>query len=157
MSQTIAVELFTTELSTFFDETFERVHGIYLDKGTSLFETLAGISAEEASRAVSASCASIAAHVEHVRFYLEVCERDLKGEEVGKIDWEQTWQLQRVTPEEWKALITRLRETYQRVLTVVRGFDAWDREDAIGNALAMVVHTAYHLGEIRRALCMVER
>ncbi len=37
-----------------FDETFEQVQGMYLDKGTSLFETLATVTAEEASRPVSA-------------------------------------------------------------------------------------------------------
>ena len=31
------------------NETFDNVQGYYLDKGTSLFETLATISAEEAS------------------------------------------------------------------------------------------------------------
>jgi hypothetical protein len=35
------------------EETFENVHGIYLDGATSLFETLATISAEEASVPVS--------------------------------------------------------------------------------------------------------
>jgi hypothetical protein len=29
----------------------------------------------------------------------------------------------------------------------------WNDEDTIGAALAIVVHTAYHLREIRQALC----
>ncbi len=32
----------------------------------------------------------------------------------------------------------------------------WGGETAIGGALAIVVHTAYHLGEIRQALCIVK-
>ena len=29
-------------------------------------------------------------------------------------------------------------------------------EDTIGGALSLVVHTAYHLGEIRQALCTLK-
>src|SRR3712207_2820795 len=75
MARQIELDRFTQELYAPLDETFERAQGIYLDRGTSPFETLATISAEEASRRVSATCASIAAQVEHVRFYLEVLER----------------------------------------------------------------------------------
>ena len=157
MPQTIAVERFTTEVLAFLDETFEQVRGIYLDKGTSLFETLATVSAEEASRPVSPSCASIAAQVEHVRFYLEVLERYLRGEAVGAVDWQASWQRASVTPEEWESLKWRLRETYRGVAATIRGVDRWDGEDAVGAALAIVVHTAYHLGEIRQALCTVKR
>ena len=46
MTQQIPLELFTGELFPMLEETFERVHGIYLDKGTSLFETLDTITAE---------------------------------------------------------------------------------------------------------------
>ena len=52
------------------DETFEQVHGIYLDKGTSLFETLATITAEQASQPVGGRCATLAAQVAHVDLYL---------------------------------------------------------------------------------------
>jgi len=56
------------------DETFEQVHGIYLDKGTSLFETLATITAEQASQPVGGRCATLAAQVAHVNLYLGVIE-----------------------------------------------------------------------------------
>ena len=157
MSKQITTESFTRELYEFLDETFEQVHGFYLDKGTSLFETLATISAEEASRPVSATCASIAAQVEHVRFYMRVLEGSLRKEPDVKIDWDESWQLQQVTPEEWLALKGQLRETYQSVLAVMKSLDAWEGEDDIGASLAILVHTAYHLGEIRQALCTIKR
>lgn len=59
---------FSSALFEFLDETFETHHGFYLDKGTSLFETLSTVSATEASQPVSASCASIAAQVNHVTY-----------------------------------------------------------------------------------------
>ncbi len=157
MSKQIATDSFTRELYEFLDETFDQVHGIYLDKGTSLFETLETISAKEASRPVSATCASIAAQVEHVRFYLRVLEGALRKEAAVKIDWDESWQLQEVTTEEWQALKGQLREAYQSVLASMKSLDAWEGEDDIGASLAILVHTAYHLGEIRQALCVVKR
>src|SRR5579859_3016443 len=60
------------ELMAILDETFESHHGIYLDKGTSLFETLATIDATQASIPVGSKCASLAAQVAHIIVYLEV-------------------------------------------------------------------------------------
>jgi hypothetical protein len=143
-------------ISHFFDETFEEVKGIYLDRGTSLFETLATVSAEEASRPVSSTCASIAAQVEHMRFYIEVLERYMRGEEVGKVDWDGSWHVRSVTPEEWEALVGRLRDAYRSVREVAANLSYGPGDDQFGDALAVIVHTAYHLGEIRQALCTVK-
>ena len=155
MSQQIALERFTNELYPMLEETFERVNGIYLDRGTSLFETLETITAEQASRPISAQCASIAGQVEHVRFYLEVLQDYMQGKAVGKIDWQASWYVKTVTPEEWNALKQRLRASYESVTALIKSFTTWEGEDEIGGALAIVVHTAYHLGEIRQALCVI--
>lgn len=141
------------ELLAVLEETFERVQGIYLDKGTSLFETLSGVSAATASRPVAATCASLAAQVAHVIFYLDVLERALLGQEVGRQDWGEIWRtVTAVSADEWDALRERLRATYGRVRASIAGTERWDGEDTIGAALAILVHTAYHLGEIRQGL-----
>ena len=156
MSNQVALERFTEALFALLDETFEHVHGIYLDRGTSLLETLDTITAEEASRPVSARCASIAGQVEHVRFYLQVLQDYIQNKPVGKIDWPASWHLKTVTPEEWAALKERLKAAHQSVLTVLRSVESWEGENEIGGALAIVTHTAYHLGEIRQALCVIK-
>ncbi len=151
-------ETFRNELLELLDETFEHVHGIYLDGGTSLFETLETISAEEASRPVSTTCATLAAQVEHVRFYLDVLEDVLLKQDTGAVDWQEIWRtVHGVTPEEWEASKGRLRDSYQRVLKLMKSFDTWEGENEISGSLAILVHTAYHLGEIRQALCTVKR
>lgn len=153
MSKPIEQSQFAAELLGLLDETFENVHGFYLDKGTSLFETLEEISAAEASRPISARCASIAAQVAHVNFYLEVLERFIVSNDNTRVDWQEIWRtVKEVTPDEWAASKQKLRATYQRLLALVRTFDRWDGEHAIGGAMALVAHTAYHLGEIRQAL-----
>jgi hypothetical protein len=157
MDKTIGQEQFTRELFDILVETFETHHGIYLDKGTSLFETLETISAAEASRPVGAKCASLAAQVAHVTFYLEVLERYILAQEIGDVDWGEIWRtVGAVTPDQWATLKQKLKQTYQRVFAMLRGRDTWDDETSIGGALAIVVHTAYHLGEIRQALCTLK-
>jgi len=151
-------DLFVEMLLQLLDETFENVHGVYLDRGTSLFETLATISAEEASRPMSATCASLSAQVEHVRFYLDLTIEFAQGRNPGPVDWSEIWRTVReVTPEAWEASKQRLRETYGRVQDLVKHFQGWEEIDgALVGAVGMVVHTAYHLGEIRQALCTLK-
>lgn len=153
---TIVAAQFVNELEALLTETFESVQGIYLDRGTSLFETLAQISAEQASIPVGKQCASIAAQTAHVNFYLETLAGYLETGQNERVDWGEVWRTVRsVTPEEWAESQQRLRETYQRVRGLVRSYDHWEKEDSIGGAMAIVAHTAYHLGEIRQATCIV--
>lgn len=84
MKQQISLEQFKRELLECLEETFEQHHGVYLDKGTSLLPTLGGISAEEASRAVAENGATIAAHVEHTRLYLDVLGEMMRTQTVVK-------------------------------------------------------------------------
>lgn len=157
MTATITTTTFTTELFDLLTETFEQVSGMYLDKGTSLFETLATISAEEASIPVGGKCATLAAQVEHTRYYLDVLEVYMLGQKPEGVDWNEIWQtVGAVTPEEWMAIQTRLQASYQRVRAKMTAIENWDSTDAIGASLSIVVHTAHHLGEIRQALCVVK-
>ena len=134
------------------EETFDKGYTAYLDRGTSLFETLDDVTAARASRTTSASRSSIAAHVAHLRFYMDVTQRSMRGEALGEIDWKGSWSTQHVTAEEWEALKSGVRQTYTGFLAAVKGADAWDRVEDVTDALAVLAHTAYHLGAIRMAL-----
>ena len=78
--------------------------------------------------------------------------RFARGEQVGRIDWDATWQRASVTDEEWDVLKGRLRAAHQGVMTMLGDEATWADEQAIGGSMASVAHTAYHLGEIRQAL-----
>jgi hypothetical protein len=151
MTGNIPVEAFRGGLLVILEEVFERVHGYLLDPGTSLFETLASISAEEASRPICANCASLAAQVNHVRFYIDVMIEGARTGEQKPADWAASWQVGSVTDDEWRELVERLRAAYQQVRGFAHAFDAWD-ERFVGGAFALVGHCAYHLGEIRQGL-----
>ena len=148
---------FANNLFALMEETFEpRHHGIFLDRGTSLFETLETVSAEEASIPVGGKCASLAAQVVHVIFYIESFERyALQGDNSPR-DWGYIWRtVEKVTADEWEDYKSKLKEAYGRMDKLFHGNSTWN-EDTLGGALSIVVHTAYHLGEIRQALCTLK-
>ena len=157
MSTQIQTVHFTKALDALLDETFDNVQGYFLDKGTSMFETLATISAEEASVPVGGKCATLAAQVKHVAFYLDVLDKAVRTQQFERQDWDKIWrETSVVTPEEWEALKSSLRESYNRIKTLINDTPEWSSERQIGGAIAIIVHTAYHLGEIRQALCTVK-
>lgn len=151
---TIESEHFTKALRLLLGETFDRVQGFYLDSGTSLFETLAGISAAEASIPVGGKCATLAAQVKHVAFYLDVVDDSVRNPSAPPADWGEIWRtVSSVTPDEWQGIQAELRASYNRILKLIDDTLAWPDEIHIGGAIALIAHTAYHLGEIRQALC----
>lgn len=158
MSTQIQADHFTKALYALLDETFDNVQGYFLDKGTSMFETLATISAEEASVPVGGKCATLAAQVKHVTFYLDVLEKAVRTQKFERQDWDKIWrETSAVTPEEWNALKSSLRESYNRSKALINDTTEWSNERQIGGAMAIIVHTAYHLGEIRQALCTLKQ
>jgi hypothetical protein len=156
MGQQASTVRFQKEIHTFLEETFDKVHGIYLDKGTSFFETLEAVTAEEASRRATARSGSIAAHVAHVSYYLRVMQQALRGEALGKLNWKEIWEQDRpVTAEEWRARVAELRAELAKLRALMEEPATWERDDAVGESMAVVVHTAYHLGAVRQALAVI--
>jgi hypothetical protein len=156
MPADVALEKARSEVLEFLGETFDRVRGIYLDRGTSLFETLAGVTASEASKRASPDTASVAAHVRHCIYYLEVLARSLRGEPLGTLDWREIWANDRpVNDSEWTALTERLRKEAATVEALAKDDAVWAREDSLGGFMAVIVHTAYHLGAVRQALRVI--
>lgn len=153
---TIALADFRAAFLVNWDEAFTKVTGIFLDQGTSFFETLATISAEEASRPVGGGCSNIAAQVNHAWFYLDIMNRLGRGDDVPRpIDWDGSWDVGAVDDAEWQRLIAQLRDAHDEVRTFITTFEGWN-EDFIGGAFGMLAHCAYHLGEIRAGLCTIK-
>lgn len=138
------------------EETFEQAHSMYLDEGTTIFETLSTIDAQEASTPISPTCATLAAHVEHMTFYLDVIVQYIEGEPPQGLDWEEIWQrVSSVTEAEWQASQDKLRQVYQKTRQAIENC-SWENNHQLEGALGAVVHNAYHLGEIRHALCTLK-
>jgi hypothetical protein len=158
LSNKIDQKLISQNLFDILDEAFVTHHGVFLDRGTSLFETLETITAAEASIPVGGKCATLAAQVAHVNFYLEVVEDYILNKERDNVDWGEIWRrVNKVSTEEWTAYQDQLKETYQRVISMLKNLEDWNDDRPIGGALAIAIHTAYHLGEIRQAMCIVKQ
>jgi hypothetical protein len=153
-SATIAVTDFRKAFLELWEEVFVTGHGYILDQGTSLFPTLETITAEEASIPVSNQSASLAAQVNHTAFYVEALRRGLASNWEEKADWEGSWQVGPVDDAQWQALIDKLRTEYEWVTTLANQMEEWD-ENYIGGAIALVAHSAYHLGEIRQGIGVI--
>jgi hypothetical protein len=149
---TIAEEDFTRSLFFILKETFEgpppRTSSAYLDQGGGLFQTIENLTAEDASRAVRPDAPTVAAHCAHVKFYLDVLRRYVQGVS-EQADWKQSWLTQTVGAAEWESLKQELREAYATVSETLRSVGDWG-ERPVGGALAVVAHTAYHLGAVRQ-------
>ncbi|MBS1793050.1 MAG: DinB family protein [Acidobacteria bacterium] len=150
--KTIKQDDFTSSLFALLTETFESKNTafgtLYLDQGTGFFDTIGGIDAAKASRAVNG--ATIAAHCEHVRFYLEFLTNYM-NENFKMADWQESWKTKTVTDAEWTALRGQLQKAYQKVTDVFNEVETWN-DFKISGALGILAHTAYHLSAIRQLL-----
>ncbi len=149
--KTIAQEDFTNSFFQLLKEIFEGppdTGSAVLDKGAGLFQTLEKVTAEAASISVRPGTPTIAAHCEHARFYTVALYEYMRGAK-AKIDWNQSWLVQTVTEEEWNKLKAELRQGYTTVNEYLHAVEKWGDEE-VGDGMAIMVHTAYHLGAIRQ-------
>lgn len=152
--KTINQEDFTKSLFALFKETFESTNTafgtMYLDQNTGFFATLETIDADLASRGAAEGQATIAAHCEHTRFYLEFLNNYLK-EDFKMADWKDSWSVKTVTDAEWTALCGQLHKTYQMVSDTFEEIETWN-DFKISGAMGILAHTAYHLSAIRQLM-----
>lgn len=125
--------------------------GIYLDRGTGWLETLDQVSAAQASSPLPGGRTTIAGQVNHVRFYLETLEGYMTGCLTGQTDWRESWQVQEVDQLAWDELKRAFTATFDRVTTYLEAKRQWD-DDGVTDALAILVHSAYHLGPVRQMI-----
>jgi hypothetical protein len=122
----------------------------FLNKGTGLFQTLDTISAERASAESRPGGSTVAAHTEHIRFYVDVHHKLMLGA-IDNIDWNESWRIKKVDAAAWDELRRQLGRTYDTLMAHLRARDSWSDDEA-GLAMAIVAHTAYHLGAIRQLI-----
>jgi hypothetical protein len=107
------------------------------------------LSADAASESTHGG-ATIAAHVDHLRYGLSLLNRWTGGENPwDDADWTQSWRISNVSEAEWKKLRADLGSEVRRWLTALREPRDMDQIE-INGAIASVVHLAYHLGAIRQ-------
>ena len=89
--------------------------------------------------------------------FIWTCWNKTCGRANERVDWGKIWrETSAVTAEEWNAIKVQLRESYDRIKQLISETTEWPSEEHIGGVIAIIVHTAYHLGEIRQALCTLQ-
>jgi hypothetical protein len=149
-TNTIKKDDFLIEILFILRETFEGSPegqgSAYLDRGVGIFATLETLSAKDVSTEIAGM--TIAAHTEHAKFYLDrICEF-INGR-TEKVNWEQSWLIETVNETEWNFLREGMRKSYEGVLRCFAEIETWN-QDNIGEAVAIIAHTAYHLGAMRQ-------
>ena len=124
----------------------------YLDRGIGVFPTIDKLSAAQVSKEINGI--SIAAHTEHFKFYLDRLCEFIKGR-TEKVNWEQSWLIDDVDDAEWEALRIAVKKAYENVLRTFAEVETWNG-DNIGDSVAIIAHTAYHLGAIRQIMKAVQ-
>ena len=116
------------------------------DPDAGLLGTLAGLSAQEASRPRGET--TVAAHAHHIVFGLRASSAWIRGDRTPR-DWAESWRVTSVDEDGWRRLQGELRAGYEDLRRSVEGHAASGAE-AMGGALGARAHAAYHLGAIRR-------
>ena len=108
------------------------------------------LSAEDASRS-SLGGASIAAHVDHLRYGLALMNQWRSGVQNpwANADWTASWKISRVTDAEWDRLRRELRSESHRWLDAL-GSAQPDDETQLLYMIASIAHLAYHVGAVRQ-------
>lgn len=119
------------------------------DRG--LLHALDGLSAAEASLVPDGSTASVAAHVDHVRYGLSLLNRWSEGHpDIADADFTASWKRNQVTADEWDTLRAAFRNEVQAWRQVLaRPAGNWNEVEHHG-VVASVVHLAYHVGAMRQ-------
>ncbi|MGE7185474.1 hypothetical protein ACQKKK_16155 [Peribacillus sp. NPDC006672] len=150
MGETVA-----SSIKMILNETFEgpgKEGSYYTDSrpNTGVFGTLDGITAEDASLSINGS--TIAAHTDHIRYYLWVIRTMINGTDFEK-DWNASWTISHVDEVEWAEIKVGLHKEY---VTLLAEIDTIDLEQWLTNVNATIAHSAYHLGALRQMLKTLE-
>jgi hypothetical protein len=116
-----------------------------------MLQSLDKLTASAASASPVAGGATIAAHVDHVRYGLSLMNRWGRGEPDpwSTADWAASWNHSTVNEEEWAALRQEVRTEARSWLEVLRAPRDYS-ESRLKDVIASITHLAYHFGAIRQ-------
>lgn len=150
---TIERGLFRAVYTELLEELFDGVRPdrnyTYVVQGREgVFLAFEELTAKQASYRVN-GCSSVAAHLDHARYYIWLGNEHASGNEVDG-DWEGSWKFQEVDEEGWRRIKEGLMEERTRFMKLF-GDPALDlgNEEILRGALANLIHAAFHLGAVR--------
>ncbi|MCM3381023.1 hypothetical protein MKZ19_21970 [Shouchella clausii] len=149
-------EIVRNSVKTLIKETFEgpEAKGSWFteaEPNSGIFGVLGGTSSDLASRSVYGT--TLAAHTDHIRYYLWGTNETLKKGKQPEMDWGKSWTIHSVDEQQWNHIQAGLRNEYVTLLQLMD--DAEWNERKANEMVASLAHSAYHLGAIRQMLKVV--
>jgi hypothetical protein len=142
-------------LTTLLRETFEGPPGpstYYIDNdpGAGLFATIDALTPAQASASPWPGAATIAGHVHHTAFHLEMSSAWMRGDRADR-DWKESWSVRKVDAEQWERVRKDVRAKYDDLLRAIQK-EPSARAEALTTSVGAVAHAAYHLGAIKQRI-----
>ena len=125
--------------------------GFILNRGdVGLLKSIEKLSAADASRSTNDG-ATVAAHVQHVRYGLSLMNRWAAegGNPFADAKWDEAWKTSTVDARTWDEIRNGFRDEAHRWLAALRApRDVLEIE--FSGMVASIAHLAYHIGAIRQ-------
>ena len=125
--------------------------------GSGLLGTVEQLTAQEASTLPYVGGDTIAAHCNHVAYYLSLANRSFQGDNAfAEANWSESWEIQTVNDTAWQHLLEQLAVELDRTLGILgRGADLTYPE-LLKGTMALLAHGAWHLGAVRQLIPVVK-
>ena len=118
--------------------------------GSGFLGTLDTVSASLASTPPAPGLNTIAAHSAHLLFALSLALRAMHGENpYATAKWEESWRTKTVGEAAWAELRASLRRVHGELVAAIRRGPPLDDPDMLQGVIALVGHSAYHLGAMQ--------
>ncbi len=126
------------------------------EEGSGILGSVGQLSAKAAFSEKVPGLDSIAAHVQHVSFFVNLAVRAYRGDNAYEgADWTGSWKIREKTPSEWQRILNELESAVNNISAELkRGIDL-DVFPIRRGSMALVAHCAWHLGAIRQLLVLV--
>lgn len=142
-------------LLTLLRETFEGPPGpstYYIDNDprAGLLAAIDALTPTQASAAPSPGAATIAGHVHHIAFHVEMSSAWMRGDRADR-DWKQSWAVREVDAKAWERVRRDVRAKYEDLVRAIEA-EPSAKAEALATSIGAVAHAAYHLGAIRQRI-----
>lgn len=127
------------------------------EPGSGFLGSVEELTAKEASTVPFEGGDTVAAHCNHVAYYLSLANRSFQGENAfAEAEWKESWEIQTVNETGWKHLLEQLAVELDRTLGILsRGVDL-SRPEMLKGTMALLAHGAWHLGAVRQLIAIVK-
>lgn len=119
--------------------------------------TIRHLTAEQAWHRPEGLSHSVAEHVAHILFSLNLASRRVTTGGEMDADWDHSWDCGPPDERQWQVMQRQLRESHLRLRMWVHADETFDNKQSIACLVGAIAHAAYHLGALRQVAALAVR